>query len=83
MDKFFHGFTDLFAQLGLPNDAPSIRQFIQTHAPLNSSIRLEEAQFWSTAQASLLKEELLGDSDWAEVIDRLNLALRGATVSAK
>ena len=83
MDKFFHGFTDLFAQLGLPNDASSIRQFIQTHAPLNSSIRLEDAQFWSTAQASLLKEELLGDSDWAEVVDRLNLALRGAIVSAK
>ncbi len=83
MDKFFHGFTELFAQLGLPNDALSIRQFIQTHTPLNSSIRLEDAQFWSTAQASLLREELLGDSDWAEVIDRLNLALRGAIASAK
>ena len=78
MDKVFHGFTELFAQLGLPNDAPSIRQFIQTHSPLNSSIRIEDAQFWNTAQASLLKEELLGDSDWAEVIDRLNVALRGA-----
>jgi hypothetical protein len=83
MDKVFHGFTDLFAQLGLPNDAPNIRQFIQTHSPLNSSIRLEDAQFWSTAQASLLKEELLGDSDWADVIDRLNVALRGAIVSAR
>jgi len=83
MDKVFHGFTELFAQLGLPNDAPSIRHFIQTHSPLNSSTRLEDAQFWNTAQASLLKEELLGDSDWAEVIDRLNVALRGAIVSAK
>jgi hypothetical protein len=50
---------------------------------LNSSVRIEEAQFWNAAQASLLKEELLGDSDWAEVIDRLNVALRGAIVSAK
>jgi hypothetical protein len=83
MDQFFHGFTELFAQLGLPNDATSIRQFIQTHSPLNSSIRLEDAQFWNTAQASLLKEELLEDADWAEVIDRLNLALRGGIVSAK
>jgi hypothetical protein len=82
MDKVFHGFTELFAQLGLPNDAHSIRHFIQTHSPLNSSIRIEDAQFWNTAQASLLKEELLGDSDWAEVIDRLNVALRGAIVSA-
>ncbi len=83
MDKVFHGFTELFAQLGLPNDASSIRQFIQTHSPLNSSVRIEEAHFWNAAQASLLKEELLGDSDWAEVIDRLNVALRGAIVSAK
>jgi hypothetical protein len=83
MDKVFHGFTELFAQLGLPNDAPSIRQFIQTHSPLNSSTRLEDAPFWSHAQASLLKEKLSDDSDWAEVIDRLNLALRGAIVSAK
>jgi hypothetical protein len=50
---------------------------------LNASIRIEEAQFWNTAQASLLKEELTEDSDWAEVIDRLNLALRGAIVSVK
>ncbi len=83
MDKVFHGFTELFAQLGLPNDASSIRKFIQTHSPLNSSIRLEDAQFWNTAQAALLQEELQGDSDWAEVIDRLNLALRGTIVSAK
>ncbi len=83
MDKVFHGFTELFAQLGLPNDTTSIRKFIQTHSPLNSSIRLEDAQFWNTAQAALLKEELLGDSDWSEVIDRLNLALRGTIVSVK
>jgi len=83
MDQVFHGFPELFAQLGLPNDAHSIRKFIQSHSPLNASIRIEEAQFWNTAQASLLKEELTDDSDWAEVIDRLNLALRGAIVSVK
>ena len=83
MEKIFHGFSELFAQLGLPNDAGSIRQFIQTHSPLNSSIRLEDAPFWNTAQAALLTEELLGDSDWAEVIGRLNVALRGAMVSTK
>ena len=83
MKKIFHGFSELFAQLGLPNDAGSIRQFIQTHSPLNSSISLEDAPFWNTAQAALLTEELLGDSDWAEVIDRLNVALRGAMVSTK
>ena len=83
MEKIFHDFSELFAQLGLPNDVSSIRQFIQAHSPLNASVRLEDAQFWNTAQAALLKEELLGDSDWSEVIDRLNVALRGAIVSTK
>jgi hypothetical protein len=82
MDKNFHGFTELFAQLGLPNDASSIRQFILKHSPLSASVRLEDASFWSAAQSSLLKEKLQDDSDWSEVIDRLNLALRGGIVSA-
>jgi len=76
MNKVFHSFTELFAQLGLPNEGAEIRQFIHAHAPLSASIRLEDAQFWSPSQASLLKEELLKDSDWAAVIDRLSVALR-------
>ena len=83
MDKIFHGFTELFAQLGLPNDASHIRQFIHMHSPLNAVIRLEDAPFWNSAQAALLKEKLLDDSDWSEVIDRLNLALRSGIVSTK
>jgi hypothetical protein len=83
MDKAFHGFTALFAQLGLPSDSVRIRLFIQTHSPLNAATRLEDAHFWSEAQAALLKEELLQDSDWAEVIDRLSVALRGPVALAK
>ena len=78
MDKTFHGFTALFAQLGLPNDEVQIRQFIESHSPLSSATRLEDAQFWSASQASWLKDGWLHDSDWAEAIDRLSLALRGA-----
>jgi len=77
MEVFPHKFSELFSQLGMPNDSASVRHFIQTHSPLNASVRLEDASFWTQAQADLLKEELLEDADWAEVIDQLNLALRG------
>jgi hypothetical protein len=77
MEKFFHKFSELFAQLGMPNDPRSVRLFLQTHAPLNASTRLEDAPFWSPAQAALLREELQEDADWAETVDQLNLALRG------
>ena len=40
-------------------------------------MRLEEAPFWTPAQAQLLREERLDDADWAMVVDRLNVALHG------
>ena len=75
MEPTVHPFSDLFAQLGLPNDNASIQQFIVTHSPLPDDVRLEEAPFWSPAQAQLLREERLDDADWAMVVDRLNVAL--------
>lgn len=77
MEPFFHRFSELFAQLGLPNDAPAIRDFIEKHSPLASDVRLEDAPFWTQAQATLLREELHENDDWAVVIDQLNAALRG------
>jgi len=62
--------------LGLPNDDVSIRRFIETHSPLADDIYLADAPFWTPAQASFLREEILEDADWAEVVDRLNVALR-------
>lgn len=76
MSPHFHRFSELFAQLGLYTDAASIAAFIQRHAPLDPAIRLEDAPFWTPAQAALLRDEILGDADWAEVVDQLNLALR-------
>lgn len=76
MEPTVHAFSDLFAQLGLPSDAGSIRGFIASHAPLANDVRLEEAPFWSPAQAQLLREERIDDADWAIVVDQLNLALR-------
>lgn len=78
MNASHHRFSELFAQLGLPSRPADIAAFIQAHAPLAGHIRLEDAPCWSPAQATLLREEILGDADWAEVIDQLNLALRAA-----
>lgn len=76
MSPHYHRFCELFAQLGLPADAPSIAAFIQSHTPLPPATRLEDAPFWTPAQAELLREQLVDDADWAEVTDQLNLALR-------
>jgi len=75
MDQNVHPFSELFAQLGLASDEASIRAFIAQHAPLPDNVRLEEAPFWSNAQAQLLREERIDDADWAMVVDQLNLAL--------
>jgi hypothetical protein len=76
MAPFFHRFSELFAQLGLPSDVAGIHDFLSAHAPLAAHIPLADAPFWTAAQAALLREELLEDADWAEVIDQLNGALR-------
>lgn len=78
MDTGFHHLRDLFAQLGLADDTASIDRFIARHRPLADDVRLEDAPCWTAAQARLLREELVGDADWAEVVDQLNLALRRA-----
>ena len=37
---------------------------------------LSEAAFWRPEQARFLREELLEDADWAELIDTLDASLR-------
>jgi hypothetical protein len=78
MDASFHRFSELFAQLGLPADEAGIRSFLAAHSPLPTGIRLADAIFWTPSQAALLREEILEDADWAEVVDRLDAALRAA-----
>ena len=76
MDLSFHPMHELFAQLGLPDDAASIESFIQQHRPLAMNTRLCDAPFWSPSQASLIREKLAEDADWAVLIDTLNVQLR-------
>ena len=76
METSYHHFCELFAQLGLPDDEPSVRAFITSHRPLPGQVRLADAPFWSESQARLLREGASDDADWAEVVDQLNVALR-------
>lgn len=76
MEASFHHFSDLFAQLGLPNEEQDMARFIHQHSGLAPDVRLADAPFWTPAQAALLKNEWLEDADWVEVIDQLELALR-------
>ena len=77
MEAPVHSMTNLFAQLGLPNDEASIARFIETHRPLPESVRLSDAPFWSASQAAFLREEIQEDADWAPIIDELNAELHG------
>lgn len=76
MEPPHHRFHELFAQLGLPSDDNSILHFVAEHSPLQGDVKLEDAVFWTPAQAQLLRETLVEDADWSEVVDQLNVALR-------
>jgi len=76
MDTGIPTLNDLFAQLGLPSWTADIDRFIATHGPLPESVQLHEASFWSPAQAAFLREEVSEDSEWAELIENLNVRLR-------
>lgn len=71
-----HSMSQLFAQLGLPDDTAAVASFIARHAPLPGHLRLAEAPFWTAAQAHLLSQGVAEDADWAEVIDTLDSLLR-------
>lgn len=77
MESPVHDLSALFKQLGLAADQASIERFIGLHAPLPQSCQLADAAFWTPAQASFLREEILEDADWAEVVDQLDVLLRG------
>lgn len=76
MEPTVHALSDLFRQLGLPDDSAGIEAFISAHRPLPDTIALADAPFWTAAQAGFLSEEVGNDADWAEIIDMLDARLR-------
>ena len=74
MDTLFHRLENLFLQLGLDNSPEAIDNFISQHK-LADNQPIETAAFWTASQAAFLQECLSEDSDWAEVVDQLNILL--------
>lgn len=81
MEHSFHSFSELFKQLGLGSSHKEIEGFLREHAPLPTGILLSDAPFWSSTQAAFLREAREADSDWSEIVDALNVALRVADKS--
>jgi len=75
MEFHYHTLPNLFEQLGLPAEPNAVQHFIDAHSPLPRAMSLADAPFWSKAQAAFLCEKILEDSDWAEVVDDLNVRL--------
>lgn len=76
MDTSIHTLQMLFRQLGLADDAEQIVAFIELYRPLSSDIALPKAYFWNEAQAAFLIEAIEDDSDWCELVDKLDCLLR-------
>lgn len=70
-----HNLRSLFDQLGLASKPAQIDAFIKNHK-LNNEVRIENADFWSDAQASFIHEAIIQDSDWTALVDQLDTLLR-------
>lgn len=75
MERPVHNMANLFAQLGRPCDELAIARFMEINGPLSGGVLLHEAPFWTPAEAEFLRQAILDDADWAEVIDALNAGL--------
>jgi hypothetical protein len=67
--------ADLFSQLGLPEGPSGINNFVAARYPLGNRVPIDCTPFWTEAQRTFLKEEIIFDADWVGVIDELNACL--------
>jgi hypothetical protein len=70
-----HSLSDLFSQLGLPNDSQAIDHFIQKHHMDSVNQTLEALPVWTTAQKQFLIDARSEDADWAEPVDELDMRM--------
>ncbi|MBB1486008.1 DUF2789 domain-containing protein [Oceanospirillum sediminis] len=75
MDLSKHTMSTLFAQLGLPNDDKFIARFILQNT-LPEGQPIYEASCFNDSQTAFLAQGLDEDSDWTELIDSLDAAMR-------
>ncbi len=75
MDTQFHPMTELFTQLGLRSSSDEIEAFFLQNK-LQRTDSMLEASFFSDEQKQFLREALAEDSDWAEIVDQMDVRLR-------
>lgn len=76
MDTLTPSIETLFEQLGLEGSDQAVEAFVVQKGPIQKDVLLWNAEFWSPAQASLLKQMKEDDAEWAPVVDELDVMLR-------
>jgi|TARA_R110000868_G_scaffold172143_2_gene407973 hypothetical protein len=75
MDTTSNDLSHLFKQLGLPHDQEGIDDFVIQNK-LDKHTLITDADCWNSGQKAFLKEALLQDAQWSEVIDQLDVMMR-------
>jgi hypothetical protein len=75
MDTTSNDLSHLFKQLGLPHDQEGIDYFVIQNK-LDKHTLITDADCWNSGQKAFLKEALLQDAQWSEVIDQLDVMMR-------
>lgn len=75
MDTSQHTLHTLFDQLGLDSSEKAIQDFIRQHR-IRDDKPLDQAEFWSEAQAQFIRESWQNDADWVDMVDHLDAQLR-------
>jgi hypothetical protein len=75
MDTTLNDLSHLFKQLGLPYHQEEIDEFVNKNR-LDKQTLMIDADCWSPSQRAFLKEALLEDAQWSEVIDQLDVMMR-------
>lgn len=65
----------LFDQLGLDSSNIAIARFIKHH-PLPPDVLLGDASFWTESQRHFIRDSWRKDSEWCDVVDKLDALLR-------
>ncbi|AZG72703.1 DUF2789 domain-containing protein [Shewanella livingstonensis] len=75
MDTTSNDLSHLFKQLGLADNQQGIDDFVKQNK-LDKHTLIVDADCWNSGQKAFLKEALLEDAQWSEVIDQLDVMMR-------
>ncbi|GGQ01128.1 DUF2789 domain-containing protein [Shewanella ulleungensis] len=76
MDTTENDLSHLFQQLGLAHSQQDINEFVSQNK-LAAHTLLIDAPCWNPSQRAFIKEALMEDAQWSEVIDQLDVMMRG------